>query len=171
MEIQLDGNIFDLDPERTRAYYRKNTLCTCAGCVLFRRQIRRLEPKLAEYLDRLGADVARPDEAWWTEGDKVLEFTACYTLCGSVRKLSGYETDLRDTDPLRLVWSRSGSPWVDFPNEQTEPYFNLSVCGIRLPCDWAREEATRGGSLFRRLFRRRAAAPRPVPPIPDDATP
>ena len=63
MEVKIDGSVFDVDLDRTRAYYQSNTLCTCACCRCYREIVRQRYPKLTELLERFGVDAARPDEA------------------------------------------------------------------------------------------------------------
>ena len=62
MEIKLNRNVFDVDLDRTLAYYQSNTLCICAYCRHYRENVRQRYPKLTALLERFGVDAVRPDE-------------------------------------------------------------------------------------------------------------
>ena len=55
-----------MDIERTRQYYDQLTdadICDCAYCQNYVKEIRSSYPDLADYLDKLGADIEKPFEA------------------------------------------------------------------------------------------------------------
>ena len=175
MEVKLCDSVFDSDLERTRAYYQSNTLCTCSYCRHYRENIRQRYPRLAELLERFGVDPARPDEAESYEQDGVIEYAAVhYTVSGSILAGSVEETGLEDTDELRLSFEPGGKDAeAYYPNEQDEPYFYITVWGVKIPCAWAAASAgkRRFPDFLRDVFRRKTKnAARTIPPIPDDAT-
>lgn len=175
MEFHIDGNVFDADLERTRTYYQSNTLCTCAYCRYYRENVRQRYPKLTELLERFGVDAARPDETESYEQDGVIEYAAVhYTVSGSVLAGSVEETRLDDTEALRLIFEQGGKDAETYyPNEQEEPYFYITVWGVRIPCAWAAAPANKQGfsAFLQGIFqRKKTGASRTMPPIPDDAT-
>ena len=175
MEIKMNGNVFDVDLERTRAYYQSNTLCTCAYCRYYRENVRQRYPKLTELLERFGVDAARPDETEPYEQDGMIEYAAVhYTVSGSILAGGKEELRLRDGDELDLIFQNGGKLGkLACPNEQQEPYFFITVWGLRLPCAWAAAPTVKSVfSDFLRLCRRRKSKEpsQTVPPLPDDAT-
>ena len=175
MDVKIDGCVFDVDLERTRAYYQSNTLCTCSYCRHYRENIRQRYPRLAERLERFGVDPARPDEAESYEQDGVIEYAAVhYTVSGSILAGGRKETQLEDTETLRLIFESGGKDAeAYYPNEQDEPYFYITVKGVKLSSAWAAAPAgkRRFPDFLRDIFRRKTKnAARTIPPIPDDAT-
>lgn len=175
MEVKTNDSVFDVDLERTRAYYQSNTLCTCACCRHYRENVRQRYPKLTELLERFGVDPVRPDEAESYEQDGVIEYAAVhYTVSGSILAGSKEETRLEDPEALRLIFEPGGKDAeAYYPNEQDEPYFYITVWGVKIPCAWAATPAgkQRFPALLRDVFRRKTKdASRAIPPIPDDAT-
>lgn len=175
MEFHIDGSVFDADLERTRTYYQSNTLCTCAYCRYYRENVRQRYPKLTELLELFGVDAARPDETEPYEQDRMIEYAAVhYTVCGSILTGGREETRLRDTDELRLIFKPGGKDAeAYYPNEQEEPYFYITVQGVKIPCAWAAAPAGKQSfpALLRDVFCRKTKdASRAIPPIPDDAT-
>ena len=175
MEIKMNGNVFDVDLERTQAYYQSNTLCTCAYCRHYRENVRQQYPKLTALLERFGVDAARPDETEPYEEDGVIEYAAVhYTVSGYILADGKNELRLADTEGLRLIFEPVGKDAeVYYPNEQEEPYFFITIWGLQLPCAWASVPTLKGAfSDFLRMYRRGKVkeATRSVPPLPDDAT-
>lgn len=174
MDVKIDGCVFDVDLERTRAYYQSNTLCTCSYCRHYRENIRQRYPRLAELLERFGVDPARPDETEPYEQDGVIEYAAVhYTVSGSILAGSKKETRLEDTEALRLNFEPGGKDAeAYYPNEQEEPYFYITVWSVKIPCAWAAAPAGKRSFLafLRDVFRRKTKdASRTLPPIPGDA--
>ncbi len=175
MEIKLNGNVFDVDPERTQAYYQSNTLCTCAYCRHYRENVRQRYPKLTALLERFGVDAARPDETESYEQDGVIEYAAVhYTVSGSILAGGKKKMRLRDTEELRLIFEPGGKDAeAYYPNEQEEPYFYITVWGVVIPCARAAAPANKQGfsAFLQGIFqRKKTGASRTMPPIPDDAT-
>lgn len=55
-----------MDIEKTRKYYDQLTdddICSCAYCRNYVREIKASYPDLADYLDKMGADIEKPFEA------------------------------------------------------------------------------------------------------------
>ena len=152
MEVKTNDSVFDVDLERTRAYYQSNTLCTCACCRHYRENVRQRYPKLTELLERFGVDPVRPDEAESYEQDGVIEYAAVhYTVSGSILAGSKEETRLEDPEALRLIFEPGGKDAeAYYPNEQDEPYFYITVWGVKIPCAWAAAPA--GNCIFPTLF-------------------
>lgn len=175
MDISFEGIFCDLDLVRTRTYYQSNTLCTCAYCRHYRENVRQRYPRLTELLERFGVDPARPDETEPYEQDGVIEYAAVhYTVNGSILAGGKKETWLEDTETLRLIFEPGGKDAeAYYPNEQDEPYFYITVWGVKIPCAWAAAPARKRSfrALLRDVFRRKTKdASRAIPPIPDDAT-
>lgn len=62
-----------MNRNRTVRYYEnlgEEDLCTCDSCRRWRKKIRNAYPKIAVYLDSLGADIAKPHEVWAVEYDE-----------------------------------------------------------------------------------------------------
>ena len=174
MEIKLNGNVFDVDPERTQAYYQSNTLCACVYCRHYRENVMQRYPKLTALLERFGVDAARPDETEPYEEDGVIEYAAVhYTVSGYILADGKNELRLADTEGLRLIFEPVGKDAeVYYPNEQEEPYFYITVWSVKIPCAWAAAPAGKRSFLafLRDVFRRKAKdASRTLPPIPSDA--
>ena len=175
MDVKIDGSVFNVDLERTRTYYQSNTLCTCSYCRHYRENIRQRYPRLAELLERFGVDATRPDEAESYEQDGVIEYAAVhYTVSGSIPAGGKKETRLEDTEALRLIFEPGGKEAeAYYPNEQEEPYFYITVWGVKIPCAWAAASAGKQSfpAFLRYVFHRKTKdASRTLPPIPDDAT-
>jgi hypothetical protein len=174
MEIKMNGNVFDVDLERTRAYYQSNTLCTCVYCRHYRENVRQRYPKLTALLERFGVDAARPDETEPYEKDGVIEYAAVhYTVSGYILADGKKELRLEDTEALRLIFEPGGKDAeAYYPNEQEEPYFYITVWSVKIPCAWAAAPAGKRSFLafLRDVFRRKTKdASRTLPPIPGDA--
>ena len=159
MDIILEGSAFDVDLERTRTYYQSNTLCTCAYCRHYRENVRQRYPRLTELLERFSVDPARPDEAESYEQDGVIEYAAVhYTVSGSILACRKEETRLEETEALRLIFEPGGKEAeAYYPNEQEEPYFYVTVHGVKLSSAWAAAPAGKRSfpALLRGVFRRK----------------
>jgi hypothetical protein len=104
----------------------------------------------------------------------MIEYAAVhYTVSGAILAGSKKETRLEDTETLRLIFEPGGKDAkAYYPNEQEEPYFYITVWGVKIPCAWAAAPAgKRSFSAFLRdVFRRKTKdASRTLPPIPGDA--
>ena len=175
MEIKMNGNVFDVDLKRTQAYYQSNTLCPCAYCRHYRENVRQRYSKLTALLERFGVDPARPDETEPYEKDGVIEYAAVhYTVSGYILADGKKELRLEDTEALRLIFEPVGKDAeAYYPNEQEEPFFYITVWGVKIPCAWAAAPAGKRSFLafLRDVFRRKTKdASRTLPPIPGDAT-
>ena len=128
--ITKDEYLFDVDLESTKAYYRSHSLCECDNCTYFYKRIKGMFPKLEDFLSEFGVDVSRPDEIFSAEAEDSVEYlNVDYTVCGNVRTMGQYEIDFYDHLFLSVVVTEGFA----CPNEQTGPYFTLSVVGITLP--------------------------------------
>jgi hypothetical protein len=119
-------------------------------------------------------DAARPDETEPYEQDGMIEYVAVhYTVSGAILAGSKKETRLADTETLRLIFEPGGKDAdAYYPSEQEEPYFYITIQGVKLPCAWAAEPAGKRSfpAFLREIFRRKTEnAARTIPPIPDDA--
>lgn len=76
----------------------------------------------------------RPDETEPYEQDGMIEYAAVhYTVSGSILTSSKKETRLEDTETLRLIFEPGGKDAdAYYPNEQEEPYFYITVQGVKL---------------------------------------
>lgn len=130
-KLEINGTVFSFDPEKTREYYRTNEVCDCADCLLFRDTVRNLYPELAAYLARFGIDIARPDETGPIDlEDGILYTFAGYTVCGSAPEGADEEISIAaDGKTLKLTLGTG----FQFPNNQKEEYFSLTVYDLYLP--------------------------------------
>ncbi len=87
-------------------------------------------PKLEAFLSEFGIDVSKPDEIFSVEAENSVEYISIdYTVCGKITDMGQYEIDIHDNLFLSLVISDGGVS----PNEQSDDYFTISVCNIKLP--------------------------------------
>ena len=130
VKIEKGGYIFSVDIERTKEYYNTHSLCDCACCRNFYAQVEKTLPKFKAFLNDFGVDIAKPDEISSIETDNCIDYLSVdYTVCGEILNLSEYEIDIYDNLFLSIVVSDG---FVS-PNEQSGPYFTLSVIQIKLP--------------------------------------
>ncbi len=133
--IQKDEYIFSVDIEKTKEYYKTHTLCNCVCCRNYYPQIKKTLPKLAEFLNEFGVDIAKPDEICSVESNNTIDYiNVDYTVCGNVQKMGQYEIDINDHLFLSLVITDGFAS----PNEQSGDYFTISVMNIALP--WILDE-------------------------------
>ncbi len=130
-KLEINGTEFTFDVEKTREYYKSNEVCDCADCLLFRRTVRDLYPELAEYLARFGIDIARPDETGPVDlEESILYYFVGYTVCGSAPERADEEISIAaDGKTLKLTLGTG----FQFPNNQKEEYFSLTVYDLYLP--------------------------------------
>ena len=130
-KLEINGTIFTFDLEKTRDYYRTNEVCDCADCLLFRHTVRDLYPELAEYLARFGIDIARPDETGPVDlEDSILYYFVGYTVCGSAPE--GADEEISIAADGKTLKATLGTGF-QFPNNQKEEYFSLTVYDLYLP--------------------------------------
>lgn len=120
-----------MDIEKTKEYYKSNSLCDCDGCQNFYTQIKDTSPELEAFLSAFGVDIAKPDEIpWWDIDENRIIYNPCYTVTGEIKQMGEYEMDFGF---INVVISKPDTPWGYIPNEQTEPYFVISVYNVILP--------------------------------------
>ena len=134
-QIVLDAYVFDVDVEKTKHYYQTHSLCECDGCRNFYGQVRQVYPELAEFLQKFGADVEKPDETPWWAVDGRIEYTPFYTVIGTAAFSRACEINL---GTMQLLITRGEDPLHYIPNEQKEPYFVIGVYNLDLP--WVLDE-------------------------------
>lgn len=128
--IEKDEWKFSVDVEKTKEYYKINTLCECSYCHNFYAQIEEKLPKLKEFLSEFGVDISKPDEiSSCTYEDDIDYYAVYYSVCGEITKDSEYEIDIYDN----LFLSIFVSDGCEVPNNQTGKCFTFSVMQIRLP--------------------------------------
>ncbi len=129
--LELEGNKFDLDIEKTREYYRTHSLCDCVGCRNFYIQAKEKYPLLNNLLEKFGVDISKPDEiAWGDIIDGELDYIIVhYTINGKILEFSGYEIDINDSTFVNVVLDTNYVP----NNQETKDYFVISIYGILLP--------------------------------------
>lgn len=133
--IEKDEWKFSVDVEKTKEYYKINTLCECSYCHNFYAQIEEKLPKLKEFLSAFGVDVSKPDESSSIERENSIDYLSVdYTVCGEIIEASKYEIDIYDN----LFLSIFVSDGCGVPNKQTGKCFTFSVMQIRLP--WVLDE-------------------------------
>lgn len=130
MLIEKDAHKFSVDIEKTKEYYNTHSLCDCVCCRNYYKQIEQELPKLKEFLDNFGVDIAKPDEIMSVENEGYIDYlNVDYTVCGNVINMSEFEIDIYDKLFLNVIVTEGFAS----PNEQTGEYFTLSVTNIRLP--------------------------------------
>ena len=133
--IEKDDWKFSVDIEKTKEYYKINTLCKCSDCRNFYTQIEEKLPKLKEFLSEFGVDILKPDEiSSCTYEGEINYYAVYYSVCGEITKDSEYEIDIYDN----LFLSIFVSDGCEVPNNQTGKCFTFSVMQIRLP--WVLDE-------------------------------
>ena len=133
--IKKDEYVFLVDVERTKQYYKTHSLCECECCRNYYAQIRKKYPKLTDFLEEFGVDVARPDEVMSVEETHFIDYIDVdYTVCGKVETLGNYEIDINDNTFLSMLITEGFAT----PNEQKGEYFTISVMNIKLP--WVLDE-------------------------------
>ena len=86
--MNVDNNALHIDLEKTRAYYsalREEELCHCEDCRYYRAHVRQAFPKIADYFDSLGMDIAKPFHVSYVELEKeskMLYIACCYIAFG-----------------------------------------------------------------------------------------
>lgn len=153
-KIAKDEYLFSVEKKKTAAYYQTHSLCDCEGCRNFYAQIKGMYPELEAFLAEFGVDIARPDEMPWFEMNDQIQYTPCYTVVGNIEKMGTDEIDIGNQS---IVVYRSGDPFTDISNEQSEPYFILDVFSIYLPwvLDTPFPAAPVRKNFLTRLFHRR----------------
>ncbi len=131
MILELEGNKFDLNIEKTKEYYKTHSLCDCVGCRNFHIQAKEKYPLLNNFFEKFGVDISKPDEIAWADIiDGNLDYiTVWYTVNGKILELSGYEIDINDSTFVNVVLDTNYVP----NSQETEDYFVISVYGIWLP--------------------------------------
>ena len=88
MNASNENTALHVDVEKTKAYYsalREEDLCDCEGCRYYRANVRQAFPKIADYLDSLGMDIAKPFHVSYVElekENKMLYNACCYVAFG-----------------------------------------------------------------------------------------
>ena len=116
------GNIsFLVDVEGTREYYKTSTLCDCDSCQKYSSIISGRFSGLEAFLSSFGIDITKPDETSPIEtGEGILYDMVGYTACGQIEN---GEDEILTFDGLKISFCNG----FDFPNEQTQPYFSITV--------------------------------------------
>lgn len=128
--IKKEDYTFAADIEKTREYYKTNSLCDCSCCRNYYAQIKNKFPKLSDFLSDFGIDISKPDEITSIETDSEINYMSIdYTVCGSIEKAGQNEIELYDNLPLKIIVTDG---FVS-PNGQHGEYFTISVEGIELP--------------------------------------
>ena len=99
-----------MDMDRTKEYYARLTeddLCQCEYCRTYVREIREAMPRLAAYLNSLGADIEKPFEVIpLDETAEYMEYLAVqYVVIGSAEgfqenTLEGMDVSVTDSHPM-----------------------------------------------------------------------
>ncbi|MCM1543834.1 MAG: hypothetical protein NC110_00905 [Ruminococcus sp.] len=131
MELIHIGNCtVEVDKEKTEQYYKSAEKCTCEPCKNFHKLIREQYPKLSEFLDTFGIDIATPDENTWYPTDnatKCVTYHPYYSVSG--RLINGGRAYLPELD-INIVFGKD----VSVCTQLEEPCFELYVeTEIQLP--------------------------------------
>ncbi|MGX8698846.1 MAG: hypothetical protein ACSW8F_02825 [bacterium] len=116
-----------MNPFRTERYYRElseDSLCSCAYCRNYDREIKEAYPVLSEYLSAMGIDIEKPFESMPLEPyEGTIEYIAVqYIVMGTASDfrsadVSGVHIDLADSHPL---------------TEMEEEHFVIELSSIQL---------------------------------------
>ena len=88
MNASYENTALRVDIEKTKAYYsalREEDLCDCEDCRYYRAHVRQAFPKIADYFDSLGMDIAKPFHVSYVElekENKILYMACCYVAFG-----------------------------------------------------------------------------------------
>ena len=88
MNASYENTALRVDIEKMKAYYtalREEELCDCEGCQYYRAHVRQAFPKIADYFDSLGMDIAKPFHVSYVELEKeskMLYIACCYIAFG-----------------------------------------------------------------------------------------
>lgn len=119
--IKYGNTLYTYDDESTKEYYKTSTLCNCEQCRLYSDRISGRFPELEAFLSSFGIDIKKPDETSPIEtGEGILYDMVGYTACGKIE--SGAD-EILTIDGLKISFCNG----FDFPNEQTQPYFSITV--------------------------------------------
>lgn len=130
-EVNIDGNVFDIDKAGTEEYYRDVELCTCDDCRRYYRRIPGLYPKTQELLSRFSLDIAKPDELFPTELENETQYGAAFTVCGRIVSLTFPDIELREkqgTVPVKFIREEE----VLFPHKQEKDFFGIEIFNINI---------------------------------------
>lgn len=131
-EVKIDDYCFEVDIDKTRAYYREHSLCDCPACRNFYIQVKSHMPKVAEFMEQFGADISRPDEIGWADLDEEgnLDYIfAAYTANGKIKQYGKYEIDIHDNLTIQIVINENYIP----NNQADSDYFTIHLYNIKLP--------------------------------------
>ncbi|MBR2875725.1 MAG: hypothetical protein IKC01_01155 [Clostridia bacterium] len=136
MIVKVEGYIFDVDIESSKAYSQEHSLCQCDEDRNFYVQARKEFPKLSTLLEKFGIMIDRPDEIRSIAMDGYIDYNfVSYTVVGEIKEASGYEIDLFDGEHFLNIAIND----IGVPNEQkTDRYFTITVYNIQLP--WVLDE-------------------------------
>lgn len=102
--IKKEDYTFAADIEKTREYYKTNSLCDCSCCRNYYAQIKNKFPKLSDFLSDFGIDISKPDEITSIETDSEINYMNIdYTVCGSIEKARQNEIEIYDNLPLKII--------------------------------------------------------------------
>ena len=125
--IQKDEYVFEVDVEKTIAYYKTHSLCECEYCENFYAQMKGKFPNLEAFLSDFGVDISKPGEAMSVELDNTIQYIGIdYTVCGKVTVMGQYEIDIQDSQFFSIVITDGFAS----PNEQNGEYFTISINNI-----------------------------------------
>jgi len=124
--IKYGNLLFSVDIDRTREYYKKSTLCDCDSCKFYSQNISGRFLELEDFLASFGVDVTKPDETAPIKTDYGILYTMVgYTVCGQIEQGENEEVEI---DGFKLGFCND----FDFPNEQTVPYFSITIHDLKL---------------------------------------
>ena len=129
MEINIQGNVFDIEFEKTKEYYQTHSLCDCPNCRNFYLQVSDRLPLLTSFLVDFGVSVDRPDELASIELNHEIQYLfAAYTVCGKIRDCINKKIQLQEDGLcLDIVFDDHY-----IPNEQSGEYFVIGIYNITL---------------------------------------
>ncbi len=115
--------VFETDIEKTKEYYQNRSLCECEFCKAFYMQIKKAEPRLAEFLEEFGVDASKPDEISlpYEENGKIFYNMIDYTVCGRIKEVAA--AVLLEGSDINLCFTNGHCS----SNAQEGEYFTISI--------------------------------------------
>ena len=147
--IETEGYVLEVDVGKTAEYYASHALEKGSIYRNFYKQIKGKFPNLEAFLTGLGVDIARPDDTICLDVDDGIAYNPRYSVTGRIRQMENDAGLL--IDGIHVEISKGDTPYDEIENQQTEPYFVLSLSLIYLP--WVLKSGHPGRpSLLTRLL-------------------
>ena len=132
--ITTHGYTFEADVEKTREYYKNNTLCDCSCCRNYHSQINNYSKELTDFLSLFGIDIEKPDELSWIDIENEIDYIAMYTFNAKLieHKINDvYNTSLTfDNGTLVFPFNSYAVLHVYIENDAKNSSHSMSFCAV-----------------------------------------